>query len=128
MINIEGLDKAKVLKVLYDNAKVLGHGFLDNTGDNIGLGKAEELLSDSYKFDYVHGKMLFIDLSSDIEFDGTKYDKSNGTGKAQSAVDSVRANGISTEYKTEQPNHSFVNWKAIDSDIENIIEEKLWVL
>ena len=49
-----------------------------------------ELLEKYTQFDYLHGRVLKVDLSGD-EFDERLYDRDCGEGAAQRAVDSVRA-------------------------------------
>lgn len=58
MVNIKGLNKAKVLAALYNASKPLGLG-------------------------------MKVDLSSDEEFDDWLYDRDNGVGAAQKAVNSI---------------------------------------
>ena len=50
----------------------------------------EMLLGSQTYFDYLHGRVLKVDLSGD-EFDERLYDRDCGEGAAQRAVDSVRA-------------------------------------
>lgn len=90
MINIEGLDKAEVLKELYNNSRVQGMGFLQATGRDLSLEEARVLLTKTTYFDYLHGKVMKVDLSSDTEFKGWLYDRDNGEGAAQRVIDSIR--------------------------------------
>lgn len=90
MINIKGLDKAMVLKVLYDNSKPLGMGFLQYTPDNLLIAEARELLKETTYFDYLRGRVMKINLDSDVEFEEWLYDRDNGTGKAKRLIDSIR--------------------------------------
>lgn len=89
MVNIEGLDKAKVLKALYDGTHVQGLGFLQVV-DNFTEADARELLEHETYFDYLHGRVMKVDLSSDIEFNARSYDRDNYEGKAQSIIDNLR--------------------------------------
>ena len=63
MVDIKGLDKARVMKALLEKYTQNG---------------------------YLHGRVLKVDLSRD-EFDERLYDRDCGEGAAQRAVDSVRA-------------------------------------
>lgn len=90
MVNIEGLNKAEVLKELYNNSKVQGSGFLQATGVPMTTEEASEILSKTTDFDYLYGKVMKIDLSSDIEFEAWLYDRDNGEGKAQEVIDRLR--------------------------------------
>lgn len=90
MINIKGLNKAEVLKELYNNSKVQGLGFLQATGTDMTIEEAEELLQQQTYFDYLYGKVMKIDLSSDEEFEERLYDRDNGAGSAKKIIDKLR--------------------------------------
>ena len=91
MVDIKGLDKARVLKALYDHSHVQGSGFLQAVPDGVvTVEHCAELLAKHSYFDYLHGRVLKVDLSGD-EFDERLYDRDCGEGAAQRAVDSVRA-------------------------------------
>ena len=49
----------------------------------------EELLRETTYFDYLYGKVLKVDLSSD-EFDERLYDRDCGIGAARRAINSLR--------------------------------------
>jgi len=87
MINIKGLNKAEVLAALYNASKVQGMGFLQATGVPMEIKEAEELLKHTTEFDYLHGKVMKIDLSSDDEFKEDLYDRDNGEGAAQRVIE-----------------------------------------
>lgn len=90
MISIKGLNKAKVLKALYDHSHVQGMGFLQAVPDGfVTVEHCEDLLKKNTYFDYMYGRVLKVDLSGD-EFKEWLYDRDNGEGAAQRAVDSVR--------------------------------------
>lgn len=89
MIVIKGLDKAKVLKALYDNSRLQGLGFLQAV-DRFSEDDARKLLKSNTDFDYLYGRVMKVDLSSDTEFEEWLYDRDNGCGSAQRAVDSLR--------------------------------------
>ena len=89
MINIKGLNKAEVLKELYNNSKVQGLGFLQATGRNMTTEEAEEELKHGTTFDYLHGKVLKVDLSKD-EFEEWLYDRDNGQGAAAKVINQLR--------------------------------------
>lgn len=90
MINIKGLNKAEVLKELYNNSKVQGLGFLQATGTDMTTEEAKELLKHATYFDYLHGKVMKVDLSSDNEFEEWLYDRDNGTGAAARVIEKLR--------------------------------------
>ena len=91
MVDIKGLDKARVLKSLYEHSHVQGIGFLQAVPDGVvTVEHCAGLLAKYSYFDYLHGRVLKVDLSGD-EFDERLYDRDCGEGAAQRAVDSVRA-------------------------------------
>lgn len=89
MIDIKGLDKAKVLQALYDAAKVQGMGYLQYVPGPLSYTEAQEALSRSTYFDYFKGRVMKVDLSGD-SFNPRLYDRDNGQGMAKAAVNSIR--------------------------------------
>ena len=90
MVNIKGLDKARVLKALYEHSHVQGLGAFQAV--HMGVPTLEffaGLLEQGTYFDYLGGRVLKVDLSGD-EFDERLYDRDCGEGAAQRAVDSIR--------------------------------------
>ncbi|WP_394870540.1 hypothetical protein [Clostridium butyricum] len=90
MINIEGLKKADVLKELYNNSKPLGMGFLQFEAKEMTTEEAEEFLKRTTYFDYLKGRVMKVDLSSDTEFEEWLYDRDNGQGSAQRVINSLK--------------------------------------
>lgn len=88
MVNIEGMDKAKVLKALYDNSHMQGLGFL-RTVDDFTENDARELLKIQTYFDYLYGRAMKVDLSEN-QFEEWLYDRDNGAGAAQRAVNRIK--------------------------------------
>lgn len=91
MIDISNLDKARVLKALHDRATSQGLGLLHYDPNGLSLEQCRDLLAQSAnkRFDYLQGRVLKIDLSSDT-FDPTLYDRDNGEGKAQEAINTLQ--------------------------------------
>lgn len=90
IVNIQGLNKAKVLKALYDGTHIQGLGFLQAV-DNFTEEDAQKLLdAGNTYFDYLYGRVMKVDLSSDIEFDGWLYDRDNYEGAAQAVINQLR--------------------------------------
>lgn len=90
MVNIKGINKAKVLAGLYNNLRVQGMGFLQARDGEMTTEHAEELLKHDTYFDYLYGKVMKVDLSSDTEFDEWGYDRDNGKGKAEKVISKLR--------------------------------------
>lgn len=99
-VNISGLSKAAVLAALYNASKPQGMGFKQFDPTPMGEEEAQSLLvpgnslytgkeQDIY-FDYLKGRVMKVDLTSDTEFDQWGYDRDNGQGAAQRAIDNLR--------------------------------------
>jgi hypothetical protein len=84
-LNIAGLDKAQVLKALYDNAKPQGMGFLHYQPDPMDIEEAKILVQDNTYFDYVKGRVMKVNLLRDT-LRCAAYDRDNGEGAAQRAL------------------------------------------
>ncbi len=86
MVNIRGLDKARVLKALFDAA--LPPNAARQTPSSTGtmpLEEAARRISVSTYFSVIWGKKLEVDLSGN-SFDATGYDAANGMGQAKRAI------------------------------------------
>lgn len=90
MIDIKGLNKAEVLAALYNNSKPQGLGFLHFDPKEMKAAEAEEILKQTTYFDYLKGRVMKVDLSSDDGFEEWLYDRDNGNGAAERAIDSLR--------------------------------------
>lgn len=103
-IDISGLDKADILRVLYNNSRPMGLGFLQATEGDLTEQEAQEYINrdvladndfgqygdDELYFDYVRGRPLKINLTGD-EFDPWGYDRDNGgDGTAARLIDTLR--------------------------------------
>lgn len=93
MISIKGLNKAEVLKALYDGSHVQGLGFLQAVpAGTVTVKHCEELLKKDTYFDYLYGRILKVDLSKDEFWEGL-YDRDCGYSAAQIAIDSITKKG-----------------------------------
>jgi hypothetical protein len=96
MINIAGLDKAKVLAALYNGSRQQGLGFLDPVGRyQFSVDDADVILrqrGEDLYFDYLHGRVMKVNLRGD-EFEEWLYDRDNGAGAAKRVIDALRAEG-----------------------------------
>ena len=129
MVDIKGLDKARVLKALYDHSHVQGSGFLQAVPDGVvTVEHCAGLLAKYSYFDYLHGRVLKVDLSGD-EFDERLYDRDCGKGAAQRAVDSIRdetEGGEATTGNTEGKGDGD-EWIGFDADMAKAFAESLGV-
>ena len=95
MISIAGLDKAQVLKALYDRANPgssKSMGWLAYTPGAMTIEEARGLVEQRLDFDYLAGRLLKVDLSGD-EFDPYLYDRAYGAGSAQAVIQTLRGGG-----------------------------------
>ena len=89
MINIAGLNKEDVLRVLYDRAKVQGLGILHAKPGNMTNEESKALLADSNYFDYVNGRVMKVQIEG-LNLDPRLYDRDNGAGAAEAAINTLR--------------------------------------
>jgi len=88
MIDISKHHKADVLAALYNHSQPLGMGFLHFTPEPMGHDEAAALIAEYTYFDYLKGRVMKIDLSGN-ELDPGLYDRDNGPGAAQRAIDTL---------------------------------------
>ncbi len=92
MISLKGLDKAAVLKALYNASKPQGLGIMRFDAASMTVPEARSLLGGAKTpgryFDYLKGRVMKVDLSGD-ELDPWLYDRDNGEGAAQRAIDGI---------------------------------------
>ena len=89
MISIQGLNKAAVLAVLYNASRPLGMGFLHYDPSPMTVEEAQKILETTKDFDYLKGRVMKVNLSED-EFTPHLYDRDNGQGAAERAVNTLR--------------------------------------
>ena len=90
-VNINGLDRADVLRVLYNAAKPHGLGVLEHDSAEMTREEAEGLLSHRDSFDYVHDRIVKVSLAKGAgSFNPRRYDRDNGQGAAERAVSPLR--------------------------------------
>ena len=89
MVSFGNKNKAVVLKALWENSKAQGMSFLalPELGQ-ITVEQCSARLAESAYVDYFAGKVIKIDFSGG-DFNPWGYDRDNGQGAAQKAVDSV---------------------------------------
>ena len=106
-IDIRGLDKAKVLKTLWDHSHVQEKSYLsrqrvDDSGFTIEMAQREIDCCKDHRlqFYYVYGHVIKCDITDD-EFDPWLYDEACGEGAAQKAINDLRKAEalMNSEYK-----------------------------
>ena len=91
MINTENMNTTEVFAELYNASHPQGLGFLQATAEDMTVDEAQTLLDSGHTyFDYLHGRVMKINLSSN-ELNTALYDRDNGPGAA------ARALGVSDE-------------------------------
>lgn len=93
MIDISKHDKADVLSVLYNNSRPQGLGHLHFESKDMTKEEAQEILNKdrgrwTFYFDYLKGRVMKVDLSKE-NFCPLLYDRDNGQGAAQRAIDTL---------------------------------------
>lgn len=91
MVLYGDLTKEEVLCALYNNAKAQGIGIFMFVPGELTTEQARKLLNQRSYFDYLAGRVLKVDLSGDEGFDESLYDRDNGEGTAQKAIDDYAA-------------------------------------
>lgn len=89
-ISIKGLDRAKVLAALYNGARAQGAGFIQYDSTPMGEKEARQLLQRQTNFDYLKGRVMKVNLSSD-EIDPYLYDRDNGQGAFAKVINALRS-------------------------------------
>ena len=88
-MNIEGLNKAEILKELYNNSRPLGLGILHYDPKPMTIEEATEILKHTTKFDYLYGRVMKIDLSTN-ELRTHLYNRDNGENVAEAIIERIR--------------------------------------
>ena len=91
-IDISDLPKGRVLAALYNNAKPQGLGFIDASPGFMSENEAGALLAVATFFDYVHGRVMKVNLAGHA-FHPWGYDRDNGAGLAAEVVGRLRRPG-----------------------------------
>lgn len=124
MVNIKGMDKAEVLLALWQASQMQGMSFLGflASGELTREQAQKEVQerkhtrfdgTDSIYFDYLNGKVMKVDLGQD-EFDPRLYDRDNGEGAAQRAIDNLK---IALKVKNGDISYSDIPAEAAKADM-----------
>lgn len=90
-VSITGLNKADVLAALYNAARPQGLGFLSYDPQPMTSSEAKRILdSGQTYFDYLRGRVMKVNLASDVEFGSGLYDRDNGQGTAEAVIAALR--------------------------------------
>ena len=89
LVDISNKDKAEVLASLYNNSHPHGMGFLKYKPEDMTIEEAKRILNEQTYFDYLFGRVMKVDLSTDIVCTSC-YNKNNGKGAAERAISQCR--------------------------------------
>lgn len=87
MANTHGLKSEEVLCALYAQARSPGFGALNRRSGGMTLEEAQSILARGTYIDYLGGRVMKVDLSDPPMMDVYLYDRDNGSGAAQRALD-----------------------------------------
>jgi hypothetical protein len=88
-LNELNISKAEALARLYNASRPLGMGFLHYDPSPMTIREAGTILDDHRYFDYLKGRVMKIDLSTDV-INVILYDRDNGKGAAFAALSEVK--------------------------------------
>lgn len=114
MIDIKGLNKAEVLKALYDGSYIQGMGFMQAVPEGTVTVEHCKMLLETTGypyFDYLYGRVLKVDLSKDA-FDERLYDRDNGQGTAARIIDRLKRKNSATSI-----NYGMLRLDCVNLDI-----------
>jgi len=91
MVNTKDLNPAEVLAALYNDAKPLGMGMLHYNPEGMTIEQAQKELDDNQwkYFDYLHGRVMKVNLKNPDNFDERLYDRDNGYGAAHRTISKI---------------------------------------
>ncbi len=88
-MDITGLNKAEVLAALYNGSKPQGMGFLHYDPTPMTKEEAQVFLNDNTYFDYLMGRVMKIDLSTnDLRTD--LYNRDVGVDAAEKIISNLK--------------------------------------
>ena len=90
---ITGLNKAEVLAALYNNSRPFGLGALHFDPAPMTTQEAQRILDvagDDKYFDYLKGRVMKIDMSSDDELNTRLYNRDLGEGAAERVIEALK--------------------------------------
>ncbi|MFA5333053.1 MAG: hypothetical protein WC376_00985 [Candidatus Nanoarchaeia archaeon] len=98
-MNISKLDKAEVLAALYNASKPQGMGFIQFNPNPMSVNEARQYIETGITyFDYLKGRVMKIDLSSDELLTGL-YNRDNGENAAEKVLmPLIKSKAITVEF------------------------------
>lgn len=120
MIDIQNVDKAELLYVLYNNAK-RQIAFVKTNEPLIDLNTAKLDVEQTTVFEQHRSKNLFIDITGDI-FDPTKYNSYYGDARAEQLVEQLKNQNIDCYENDEFSDIDFPSDDYDDDDNDELVE------
>lgn len=94
-VNIEGLDRAKIIQALYQRAKIAAASFIDEAEiPDLSENEAEMLVGRRIQF--LIGKVMKINVPGEFtsnEIDTEDFNRANGTDAAEQIIEELRSSG-----------------------------------
>lgn len=91
-VNTDGLSRGEVLAALFNEAKPQGLGMLHFCPRKMNPDEGEHMFLQGDYFDYLEGRVIKTEIKRGQDWiDATLYDRDNGDGAAQRAVENLRA-------------------------------------
>jgi hypothetical protein len=90
MLDFKGLNKAQALAALYNASRPLGLGFMHYNPTPMTEAESQKELDRTTYFDYLNGRVMKLNMGKD-QVDPWLYDRDNGEGAAQRAIDAAVA-------------------------------------
>lgn len=132
MIDIRGLDKARVLQALFNGTRMNNFKWnpisrYDSVSrqDHLEYAQAKAILKNQQAINTLFGTVLGIDLSSDEAFDDKTYALYNGGSYAQQIIDSLRRIAEGLDFLDVTSRNDLHNGKKIQIDVYSKNEEML---
>lgn len=94
-IDISGLDKAELLRRLFNASRPLGLGFLQPHEAEMSHEEAQELCYKyaqlNAQFDYIRGRVIKVKFQGNTLKYARSYDRDNGQGRCAAIVSQLRS-------------------------------------
>ena len=134
IINIEGINKARLLQALFNHSHQQGLGLLDESGAvDMTIEDAQSIVQKFVNsqdrwpltFDYLRGRVMKVNIDGD-EFDSKRYDRDVGEGAAEAVVAAIRedmeaeenAAAMEEAEKDDALNHTPVDPSPLDEVVD----------
>ena len=125
-VNIEGIDRAKLVQELYKNAKSPGNGATIRSSEELPLDVAKDLVGKD--MDYVAGRVMKIEVpraSESNELDTFLYNRDNGENAAEKVVSSINKSILKTTLSAKKESRPEKSNKFYSLGFEDLLRSDL---